>query len=137
MRRWMLVFGVLDLGIVATHALRVTSYLRGLSFQPMLNTACLVLLASLIVSGVALLGGHRWGFTLNYFQFPARLALGFLSFSWLAMLILPSQPSIMLNQAVWGTAIALEGIRLGITIMLHASHPGQQHNQPLQRTIPA
>jgi hypothetical protein len=137
MRRWMLIFGVLDLGVVATHAVRVASYLRGLSSQPMLNAACLLLMASLIVSGVALLSGHRWGLTLNYFQFPVRLALGLLSFSWLAMLILPSQPSIMLNEAVWGIAIALEGIRLGITIMLHASHRGQQHNQPIQRTIPA
>ncbi len=59
-----------------------------------------------------------------------RLLLGFLSFSWTALLILPNQPTILANEIVWGTAVALEGIRLGITIMLHAGRCGQHHNDP-------
>ena len=137
MRRWMLLFGVLDLGVVLTYAAGVPGELRGLASQPLLNVACLLMMASLGVSGVALLCGHRWGFYLNYLQFPVRLLLAFLSFSWLALLILPPPPGIVLNEVVWGTAVALEGIRLGITIMLHANRGGQRHSQPLQWTVPA
>src|SRR5689334_20951448 len=119
MRRWMLIFGLLDLGVVLTYAARIPGELRGLASQPLLNAACLLMMASLAVSGVALVRGRRWAFYLNYVQFPVRLLLAFLSFSWLALLILPSQPSVIFNEAVWGTAVALEGIRLGITVMLH------------------
>jgi hypothetical protein len=124
MRKWMVLFGILDLGIVATYAARVPGEFRGLTSQPLLNTACLLIMASLVVSGVALLRGQSWAFYLNYVQFPVRLVLAFLSFSWLAMLILPSHPSILLNEAVWGAAVAMEGIRLGITIMLHSRRCG-------------
>jgi hypothetical protein len=84
-----------------------------------------------------LLTGQRWAFHLNYVQFPVRLLRAYLSFSWLALMILPSQPSVMFNEAVWGTAVALEGIRLGITVMLHVGLRGQRHNPPMHRTVPA
>lgn len=137
MRRWTSLFGMLDLGIVATYAVRVPREFRGLASQPLPNVACLVMMASLAVSGVALIRGRRWAFYLNYLQFPVRLLLAFLSFAWLALLVLPSQPSVLLNEAVWGTAVALEGIRLGITIMLDAGRRGPQQNQPLPWTVPA
>jgi len=133
----MLIFGLLDLGVVLTYASHIPGELRGLASQPLLNAACLLMMASLAVSGVALMRGYRWAFYLNYAQFPGRLLLAFLSFSWLALLILPSQPSVMLNEAVWGTAVAFEGIRLGITIMLHVGRRSQQHNPPMHRTVPA
>jgi hypothetical protein len=137
MRRWMLIFGLLDLGVVLTYATRVPGEFRGLASQPLLNAVCLLMMASLALSGIALIRGQHWTFYLNYLQFPVRLVLAFLSFSWLALLILPSQPSVMLNEAVWGTAVALEGIRLGVTVMLHVGRRGQQHNPPMHRTVPA
>jgi hypothetical protein len=92
------------------------------------------MMASLIVSGVGLVRGQRWAFYLNYAQFPIRLLLALLSFAWLAMLILPPHPSIFFNEAVWGIAVALEGIRLGITIMLHAgSRPAAFPTNALDR----
>jgi hypothetical protein len=94
------------------------------------------MMASLVVSGVALVCGYRGGFWLSYLQFPARLLLAFLSFSWLALLILPAHPSVALNEAVWGTAVAFEGVRLGITTMSHAGSGGRQHNEPLPRIVP-
>ncbi len=125
MRRWMLIFGLLDFGIVATYATRVPGEIRGLTSQPMLNAVSLLMMASLVASGVGLLRGQRLAFYLNYAQFPVRVLLAFLSFAWLALLILPADPSIRFNEVVWGSAIALEGIRLGITIMFHAKGCGQ------------
>ena len=93
--------------------------------QPMLNAVSLLMMASLVASGVGLLRGQRLAFYLNYAQFPVRVLLAFLSFAWLALLILPADPSIRFNEVVWGSAIALEGIRLGITIMFHAKGCGQ------------
>jgi hypothetical protein len=133
----MLIFGILDLGIVATYATQVPWEFRGLTSQPMLNAACLVMMASLVVSGVGLLRGKYWAFYLNYAQFPVRLLGAFLSFAWLATILLPDHPSILFNEAVWGSAVALEGIRLGITIMLHVGRRGQQHKPPMQWTVPA
>ncbi len=66
MRRWMIIFGLLDRGIVATYAARLPVYVRGLMSQPWLNGACLLMTVSFVVSGVALLYGRRWAFYLNY-----------------------------------------------------------------------
>jgi hypothetical protein len=137
MKRWMLIFGILDLCTVATYLLRVPAELLGLvRGHWLLNATCLLMMASLVISGAALLRGQRWGFYFNYVQFPVRLFLAFLSFAWLALLILPAHPSIMLNEAIWGTVVALEGVRLGITIMLHAGRESREQDR-LRRWIVA
>ena len=59
MRRLMVLFGVLDLGIVATYAVRVPAYVRHLGVQHLLGVICLAVMASLLVSGCGLLRGHR------------------------------------------------------------------------------
>jgi hypothetical protein len=136
MRRMMIIFGVLDLGIVATYAGRVPAYVYGLGRQPWLNLTCLAVMASLIISGYGLVRGRQWALILNYFQFPFRVALAFLSFTWLAEFLAPNSASIPLHEAVWVSAVAVEGIRLGLTIMLNLRGPGQQHNQPMLWTDP-
>ena len=137
MKRWMYVFGILDLGILLTYAPRVPGYLRDLQSQPILNTACLLMMASLAVSGVALLFGRQWVLYVNYMQFPARILLAFLSFSWLAFLLLPTQASVMQHQAVWVPVVALEGIRLGITVMLHLGLRGHQPGSTINSNVAA
>jgi hypothetical protein len=136
MRRMMILFGVLDLGIVATYAARVPSYLRNLDAGPWLSIACLAVMASLVVSGYGLLRGRNWALVLNYVQFPFRVALAFLSFAWLAELVAPNSSPVQFHEAVWVSAVAIEGIRLGLTIMLQLRGPGHQHNQPLLWTGP-
>ncbi len=119
MRRLMILFGLLDFGIVATYGPRVPRLVHGLAHQPWLNSACLLMLVSLLVSGFGLIRARQWALVLNYLQFPFRLILAFLSFAWLAQLVLPAHPTILTNEAVWGSAVVIEGIRLGISIMLH------------------
>lgn len=152
MRRLTIFFAVLDVGILMTYAVRVPGYFTGLSHQPVLNLICLLVTAAIAASVYGLFRGHLWAFTLNYVLFPFRFMLAFLSLIWLALLILPPQPSVRLSEAVYGVAFAFEGLRLGLTIMLHVegrrqqrNHLGgfdvrptqQPHNQPMQRTAPA
>jgi hypothetical protein len=131
MRRLMILFGLLDFGIVATFAIRIPRLIHGLAEHPWVSAACLIMIASLCASAYGLIRIREWALVLNYVQFPVRLLLAFLSFGWLAQLVLPAHPSILVNEMVWGSAVAVEGIRLGITIILHFSGRGQQHNPPL------
>ena len=124
MRRMMIIFGVFDLGIVATYSGRIPAYLRNLGGQPWLSAICLTVMASLVISGYGLLRGRRWAFFLNYVQFPFRVALAFLSFTWLADLVAPNSSPAAFHEAVWVSAVALEGVRLGLTIMLQFRGPG-------------
>lgn len=136
MRRLTIFFALLDVGILLTYANRVPGYFAGLSHQPVLNLICLLLTVALAASAYGLFHDRLWAFTLNYVLFPFRLALAFLSLIWLALLILPPQPSVAINEMIYGAAVAFEGVRLGLTIMLHIQHRRQQHNQPLQWTGP-
>ncbi len=129
MRRLIFIFGLLDLSIVAIYPVKIPHYLRGITAQPWLNGICLLMMVSLVVSGYALLRDRRWAFIVNYVQFPFRIVLAFLSFAWLAELILPLSPSMLFHELVWISAIALEGIRLGLTIMMHY-HRRRRPDQP-------
>jgi hypothetical protein len=131
MRRLMFIFGLLDLGIVATYAPRVPAYFHDLGSQPFLSIACLTVMASLVVSGYGLLRGRTWAMILNYVQFPFRVALAFLSLTLLAQLLAPIGAPVQFHEVVWVSAVGVEGIRLGLTIMLQARGPRQQHNHPL------
>lgn len=130
MRRIMILFGLFDLGIVFTYATHIPANIRDLGHQPWLCGTCLLMLASLVVSAYGLVRGRQWALVLNYVQFPFRVALAFLSFGWLAQLVLPQNPSIQLHEAVWVSAVALEGVRLGISIMLHRGDRSQRHDPP-------
>lgn len=90
--------------------------LRG---DPLAITLCLANVLVLF-SLLAWWSGHPLRFALSYVLFPLRIAFALLSFAWLAdfaLVLLPSGPR--LDEAVWLVAIVLEGVRLGITIMLH------------------
>ncbi|HEX8340901.1 MAG TPA: hypothetical protein VF624_08340 [Tepidisphaeraceae bacterium] len=136
MRPLMIFFGLLDVGIVVTYCRGVPQDVSNLSHQPILTLVCLFVMASLVASAYGLLRDRHWVFILNYILFPFRLLLAFLSLIWLAFLVLPAQPSILLNEVVYGFAVAFEGVRLGLTIMLHVERRRQQHNHPLQWTGP-
>ena len=119
MKRLMIIFGLLDLSIVATYAGRVPTYLRGHDDQMWVNIACLTVMMSLLVSAYGLLRGRVWSLVLGYVQFPFKIALALLSFAWLAQIILPADPSMLFHQSIWIAAVAVEGVRLGLTIMVH------------------
>jgi hypothetical protein len=116
MRRLLILFGFFDLSIVAIYANRIPGYASGARHGQWASIVCLAMMASLLVSAFGLIRGHAWAPILNYVQFPFRIAFAFLSFMWLAKLVTPAQASAAFTQAVWMSAIALEGIRLGLTI---------------------
>jgi hypothetical protein len=119
MRRLMVVFGVLDLGVVASHVNRLSSYTVYFSHQPILSVICLLMLGSLVASAVGLFRGRSWALVLGYLQFPFRAALEFFSLGWLATMVLPAHASLLVHEFVWMCTAALEGLRLGLTIMIH------------------
>jgi hypothetical protein len=123
MKRLIACFGLLDLGIVAVYLPRVPEYAHALIHGPIATQVvcgiCLLVMASLAASGVGLLRGRRWAMALNYIQFPFRIALAFLSFGFVAELLLLGQPSAQFGEAVWMSIVAIEGLRLGLTMMLH------------------
>jgi len=42
-----------------------------------------------------------------------------MSLAFIARAMLPQSPSVALNEAVWMSCAAIEGFRLGLTVMLH------------------
>jgi hypothetical protein len=123
MKRLIAFFGLLDLGIVVVYFPRVPEYVHALVFGQLATRVvcgiCLLVMASLAASGVGLLLGRRWAMALNYMQFPFRIALAFLSFGWVADLMLTGHSSAQFAEAVWMSIVAIEGLRLGMTMMLH------------------
>ncbi|HEX8322269.1 MAG TPA: hypothetical protein VF595_00025 [Tepidisphaeraceae bacterium] len=132
----MIFFALLDAGVLAAYADRLPGYFTGLSHQPVLSLICLLAMVALAASVYGLIFDRAWVFALNYVLFPFRLVLALLSLIWLAWLILPPRPSVFLNEIVYGAAVAFEGVRLGLTIMLHVGRRQQQHHHPLQWTGP-
>jgi len=82
-----------------------------------LHSVHIVLLGSLLASAYGLAMERRWAFWLSYAQFPARAIHITLSFGWLTLL------SCWLGSNSYypllSVAIALEFVRLGITILVH------------------
>jgi len=119
MRLLTIIFGLLDFWAFAAGAVRSPIWVRNLADQTWWWVGCLLITASLAASSYGLLRGRQWAFYLNYAQFPVRILLGFLSFAFVAWMILPRNPSWPLNTAVWGSAIVLECVRLALTIKGH------------------
>ena len=119
MKILMMVFGVLDIVLVLSRLPRLPAYLRGAVNLQIVPAVCFVLLITFAITAFGFIRKRRWVFPLSYAQFPFRIALSFMSLGIVAEIILPSSPSIVLNQAVWMFCAALEGVRLGLTIVLH------------------
>jgi hypothetical protein len=133
MRRIWLIFGLLDLALVATYANRLPAEIRYFGYSPWISTICLLMMGSLVASGYGLLRGREWALVLNYIQFPFRIALAFLSLTWLAELIEPAHATLRAHEMVWMSIIAVEGVRLGVTIILHLISRGRLWIAPALR----
>ena len=119
MKVMMMVFGVLDVILVLSRLPRLPTYVRGVVHLQIVSAICLVLLITFAITAFGFIRKRHWAFLLSYAQFPFRIALAFMSLGFVAEIILPSNPSTMLNEAVWMSCAALEGVRLGLTVMLH------------------
>jgi len=119
MKRLMYIFGVLDAVVVVTHLNRIPYCLRDIAAQPFGKLGLLIALLSLVVSAIGFFRGDKWVYYLSYAQFPVRIAFALFSLAFVARLILPEDPSVILNEAVWMSCASIEGVRLGLTIMLH------------------
>lgn len=128
MKRLLILFALLDFATVLSYVPTLPSFVWGMQHNTALTVICLIMLCGLTASGYGLLQSKKWAFILSYGLFPARLALGFLSLAWVAWALLPNDPSIIVSQSIWGIAATLEGIRLGLTVGIHAEM--QKENQP-------
>jgi hypothetical protein len=119
MKRLILVFGGLDAMIVLMHLNRIPYCLRDIGAQPFGKIGLLIAILSFGVSAIGFFRAEKWVYYLSYAQFPVRIVFALFSLTFVAKLILPEDPSVLLSEGVWMSCAAIEGIRLGLTIMLH------------------
>ena len=113
-------FAVLDISYLLTYCGRLPSYLNDAWHGQLLASVLLLMNLLVATSAYGFLRERSWRFWLSYLLFPCRIAFAIMSFAWLAELILALSPSHpRLHEMVWLSAIALEGVRLGVTLMLH------------------
>jgi hypothetical protein len=119
-RRISILFALLDVSYLLTYCFHVPAMLNSAWHGQRESGAILLMYLLLLISAYAFLCERSWRFWFSYVFFPCRIAFGLLSFSWLATLILACSPSHpRLSEMVWLSAATLEGVRLGITLMLH------------------
>lgn len=111
----MFVFGALDLYAFYKSFPRVVQMFE--NYTPNLYRVLLVMMiVSLLLSGPLFMLGKRIGYTIYYFQFPLRLTfLTSLTFGFIFR-IAPTQTGTFSHGMVMATVIALEAVRLMLTI---------------------
>lgn len=110
----MFIFGALDLysfyrsfpGLIRM----VTAYSASI-----LNALLILLLGSLIVSGPLFMLDNKLGYVIYYFQFPLRLIFSVVTFGFIARII-NTQPGTFAQGMLTATILALEAVRLMVTI---------------------
>jgi hypothetical protein len=133
MKVMMTAFGALDIILVLSHLPHLPGYLRGIAQLQVVPAICVVLLITFAMTAYSFIAKRSWVFPLSYVQFPFRIGLSFMSLGFVAQILLPPNPSAVFNEAVWMSCAATEGIRLGLTIMLHREMR-KSPNNVLERT---
>jgi len=119
-RRISILFAALDVSYLLTYCYHLPDMLNSAWHGQLVSGVVLLMYLLLLVSAYGFLSESSWRFWFSYAFFPLRIAFGLLSFSWLATLILACSPSHpRLSEMVWLSAATLEGVRLGIILMLH------------------
>lgn len=114
----MTVFGALDLFAFYRSAPNLIRALE--NYAPSITTVLIILtVVSLLISGPLTMVGNRYGYAIYYFQFPLRLAFfRALTFGFIFK-IFQTQVGTFAHGMLTASLIALEAIRLMLTIQRH------------------
>src|SRR4051812_10677201 len=120
-KKLLIVFGTLDIITFVSNFSYATNYFERLGFD-LLIVGFLVLYFSLPISGLYLIKQKRVGIWINYLQFSLRFLFTVLSFGFMLKITKLFDNWAGMYDAFMWVIIALELLRLGITIQIHRKH---------------
>ena len=120
-KKILIVFGTLDIITVISNFSYATNYFERLGFD-LLIIGFLTLYLSLPISGLLLIKQKKAGIWINYIQIPLRFLFMTLSFGFILKMTKLFDNWVGMYDAFMWVIIALEVLRLIITIQIHRKY---------------
>jgi len=120
-KKILIVFGTLDIVTFVSNFSYATNYFERLGFE-LLIVGFLILYLSLPISGLLLIKQKRFGIWISYMQLPLRFLFMVLSFGFMLKITKLFDNWVGMYDALIWVIIALELLRLVITIQVHRKY---------------
>ena len=117
MRKWIIVFGILDLLKIEKVLTLIQKLYSGEIVIHFLNIFGILFCSMVVLTGVLLIRLKKIGFILSYIEFPFRLLFAYFSFSFLLYISRTDLTRNILSMTI--LLAILEIIRIIITINIH------------------